>query len=93
LRDARERFGCAVGEEFLYWRQREDKDGAYCVPLIADAENYNLDVRRLSIYRLKRQRGVEFMEPAPLAETPASEGRVEEFLLSGRRGTRRSDPG
>ncbi len=94
LRDARERFGCAVGDEFLYWRQREDKDGAYCVPLIADSENYNVDLRRLAVYRLQRQRGVEFLEPVLEGEAPAAaEGRVEDFLLSGRRGTRRSDPG
>ena len=93
LRDARERFGCAVGDEFLYWRQREDKDGAYCVPLIADSENYNIDVRRLSIYRLQRQRGVEFLAPVPAVDVPLAEGRVEEFLLSGRRGVRRPEPG
>lgn len=92
LRDARERFGCASGEEFLYWRQREDKDGAYCVPLISDSESYNIDVRRLALYRLRRQRGVEFIEPVPLVDVVPVEGRVEDFLLSGRRGTRRPEP-
>jgi len=91
LRDARERFGCAAGEEFLYWRQREDKDGAYCVPLISDAEGYNLEVRRLVIYRLRRQRGLEFLEPVLEGVKATSEGRVDEFLQSGRRGLRRSD--
>ena len=65
LRDARERFGCAAGEEFLYWRQREDKEGAYCVPLISDAESYNIDGVRLAGRSIdsQRQRGVEFLEP------------------------------
>lgn len=93
MRDARERFGCAVGDEFLYWRQREDKDGAYCIPLIDDSENYNIDIRRLALYRLQRQRGVEFLEPVLTGTAPAAEGRVEDFLLSGRRGARRSEPG
>lgn len=93
LRDARERFGCAVGDEFLYWRQREDKDGAYCVPLIDDAESYNVDVHRLAIYRLHRQRGVEFLEPILQSEGQATEGRVDAFLLTGRRGLKRPDAG
>lgn len=93
LRDARERFGCAVGEEFLYWRQREDKQGAYCVPLIDDAESYNIDVRRLAIFRLQRQRGVEFLEPVLEAGPTSTEGRIDDFLLSGRRGLKRSDAG
>jgi hypothetical protein len=91
LRDARERFGCAAGEEFLYWRQREDKDGAYCVPLISDTEGYNLEVRRLGIYRLQQKRGLDFLEPALEGLKTPSEGRVDDFLQSGRRGLRRSD--
>ena len=47
MRDAREKFGCAVGVEFLYWRQREDQNGAYCVALIDDPDNYNIEIKPL----------------------------------------------
>jgi hypothetical protein len=64
LEEARTRFGCAVGEEFLYFRQRDDRDGIYAVSLIADAENYTVEVAPLAVFRVERQHGVSLLDPA-----------------------------
>jgi hypothetical protein len=61
LQDARRRFDCAVGEEFLYFRRRDDPDGIYAVSLIADADSYNVPVSPLGIYRVGRQQGVSLL--------------------------------
>jgi hypothetical protein len=93
LRDARERFGCAVGEEFLYWRQREDPAGAYCVSLIEDAEDYNIELKVLGIYRAEKQRGVEFLEPShEKRKADENDERFEEFFLKGRKEKLRAPP-
>ncbi len=94
LRDARERFGCAVGEEFLYWRQREDQAGAYCLSLIQDLDDYNIELKPLGIYRAGKQRGVEFLEPSH-EQRRLDEGdqRFEDFFLKGRKGRVRDAPG
>jgi hypothetical protein len=85
LRDARERFGCAVGEEFLYFRQREHNEGIYAVSLIADSDSYNIEVKPLGLYRVDRQHGVSLLAPASEPQAPApAEKRFEEFFLSGR---------
>ncbi|MHB1846573.1 MAG: hypothetical protein ACYCWW_17255 [Deltaproteobacteria bacterium] len=87
LRDAKSQFGCAVGGEFLYWRQREDQTGAYCVPLIDDSEEYNIEIKALAVYRVEKQRGVEFLEPAREGRRlDEGDQRFEEFFLKGRKG-------
>ena len=87
MRDARERFGCAVGVEFLYWRQREDQNGAFCVALMDDPDNYNIEIKPLGIYRVEKQRGVEFLEPAQEARrSEEGDQRFEEYFLRGRKG-------
>jgi hypothetical protein len=93
LQDARERFGCAVGEEFLYWRQREDQTGAYCVALILDSDSYNIEVKPLTLYRVEKQRGVEFLEPGREGrKIDESDQRFESYFLVGRKGKPRSRP-
>ncbi len=64
LGEARQRFGCTAGTSFLYWRSRDDRRGAFAVALADDGESYNVDVRALAVYRVDRQRGVAFLEPA-----------------------------
>lgn len=88
LREATERFGCAAGEDFLYFRHKDDQRWAYCISLVDDADSYNVEVRPLSVYSVEQKRGVAFLEPA--RERPASteEGdrRFEEYFLMGRKG-------
>jgi hypothetical protein len=90
--EAREQFGCAAGEEFLYFRQKDNQKLAFCVPLVEDGETYNVEVKPLSIYTVDRQRGVGFLEPALDSPASAEEGdrRFEEYFLKGRKGTQRS---
>ncbi|MBI3182550.1 MAG: hypothetical protein HYZ28_10465 [Myxococcales bacterium] len=89
---ARVSFGCAPGDDFLYFRQKESQKLAFAVALVEDAENYNVEVKPLSIYTVERQRGASFLEPARAEASAAEEGdrRFEEYFLKGRKGEARS---
>lgn len=63
LDSAKEHFGAGVGTDFLYFRVAGNQEGALCVSLIADRENYNLELQPLSIYSLDSQVGVAHLEP------------------------------
>lgn len=67
---AKERFGAGVGTDFLYFRETGNQEGALCVSLIADRENYNAEVQPLSIYSLDARVGVAHLEPAREKVTP-----------------------
>ncbi len=88
LEDAREKFGCSVGTDFLYFRHRDDRRLAWCVALLEDRESYNLEVKPLSVYQVDRTRGVAFLEPARAVCLSQEEGdlRFEEYFLKGRKG-------
>lgn len=94
LAQAKERFGCAAGTDFLYFRVRDDQKHALALGLIDDAENYNLEVKSLALYVVDRQRGVGFLEPAKHAASSAEEGdrRFESYFLTGRKGQASSNP-
>lgn len=88
LDQARERFGCAARTDFLYFRQKDNNKTAYCVPLIEDHDNFNVEVLPLNVYSVDRQRGVSFLEPARADRASNEDGdkRFEEFFLKGRKG-------
>jgi hypothetical protein len=85
---AREKFGCATGTDFLYFRQKDDQRLAYCISLVEDKEAYNIEVKPLAVYSVDRQRGVAFLEPARAASPSLEEGdrRFEDYFLKGRKG-------
>jgi len=89
IEEARERFGCAAGEEFLYFRQTDNQKLAFCVSLVDDGETYNVEVKPLTVYSVDRQRGVSFLEPARADAPSADEGdqRMQDFMLKGRKGS------
>jgi hypothetical protein len=92
---ARERFGCAAGETFLYWRHAHDKKSAFAVALADDVGGTNLDVKALGIYSVGA-RGAAFLEPAREGLAPASDPgdrRFEEWFLGPRKGARRDPEG
>jgi hypothetical protein len=93
LKQARERFGCACGEEFVYFRSKEDQKRAFCVPLVDDSEHYNIEIKPLTVYSIERQRGVSFIEPAVEHRVSDAEGdrRFEEYFLAGRKGKARDE--
>src|SRR5512138_934875 len=64
LAEAREKFGCAAGDTWLYWRHPDDKRAAFAVALADDPDGANLEVRALGVYTVGRARGVAFLEPA-----------------------------
>lgn len=75
--------GCLVGEEFLYWPRRESNKDAYCMSLADHPEGYNIDLKAKTLYLVKRQRGVEFIEPLP-PESLCADGddpRIDEFFM------------
>jgi len=84
---ARVRFDCSAGSDFLYFPQKDHPRHAFCVPLVEDRESYNLEVVALSIYTVDHQRGISFLEPVGSDTAPSvAEGdrRFEEFLLTDR---------
>ncbi|MGQ0507464.1 MAG: hypothetical protein ACT4TC_19330 [Myxococcaceae bacterium] len=87
LQKARDQFGCSPGIDFLYFRHRDNKR-AYCVALVEDHDNYNVELRPLMLYAVDRQRGVTFLEPARIDAPSVEEGdrRFEEYFLQGRKG-------
>ncbi|HET8540598.1 MAG TPA: hypothetical protein VFL83_12065 [Anaeromyxobacter sp.] len=94
LAEARERFGCAAGEAWLYWRHPDDKRAAFAVALADDPDGANLEVKALAVYTVGRARGVAFLEPAREGLAPgAEEGdrRFEEYFLGPRKGVRRDE--
>ncbi len=92
LQHARERFDCSAGTDFLYFRHRDNAKLAYCVCLIEDHDNYNVELRPLMLYAVDRQRGAAFLEPARADSPSVEEGdrRFEEYFLRGRKGEARS---
>lgn len=90
LAEATTRFGCAAGEDFLYFRQKDQASWAFCLALVEDGESYNVEVRPLAIYSVEQKRGVTFLEPARERAASPDEGdkRFEEYFLSGRKGRR-----
>jgi hypothetical protein len=88
LEEAREKFGCSSGTDFLYFRHRDDQRMAYCIALLEDRDGYNLEVKPLALYQVDRTRGVAFLEPARAVSLSQEEGdlRFEEYFLKGRKG-------
>jgi hypothetical protein len=89
-------FGCVHGDRFLYWRHRDDKRAAFAVPLLDDAEGYNVELKALAVFTVGPLRGVAFLEPAREGLAPnVEEGdrRFEDYLLGPRKGVRRGDGG
>ncbi len=95
LEEAREKFGCSAGTDFLYFRHRDDQRLAYCIALLEDREGYNLEVKSLAVYQVDRARGVAFLEPARAVLLSQEEGdlRFEEYFLRGRKGEARAGAG
>jgi hypothetical protein len=95
LAQARERFGCAAGEAFLYWRHADDKRSALAVALADQAEGMNVAVKSLRVYTVGRQRGAASLEPAreDLAAAGERDRRIEELFLGPRDGARDGDEG
>ena len=95
LDEARQRFGCAAGTSFLYWRSRDDERAAFAVALADEAEAYNLEVKALGVYQVDRQRGVAFLEPARegrVATDEEGDRRFEAWFLGPRAGRAVSRP-
>lgn len=94
LEEACELFGCAKGDEFLYFRQKESPKHAWCVALIEDTQSSNIEVKPLAIYSIDQRRGVEFLEPAVESRPSDEEGdrRFEQYFLKGRKGQVREEP-
>ncbi|MCX7945295.1 MAG: hypothetical protein N2746_12375 [Deltaproteobacteria bacterium] len=89
LRLAREKFECIAEDEFLYWQQKENAQLIYCVPLITDLDNYNIEIRALNIYQVDRSKGVSFIEPLVVDRKRISDEedtRIDDFFLKGRKG-------
>jgi len=94
MKEACDKFGCAQGDEFAYFRQKENPRRAWCVAFTEDSQNYNIEVKALTAYSIDQKRGVEFLEPAVELRTTDEEGdrRFEEYFLKGRKGRAAEEP-
>ncbi len=94
MKEACERFGCAQGDEFAYFRQKESPKRAWCVALVEDGQSYNIEVKPTAVYDIDQKRGVEFLEPAVEVRSSDAEGdrRFEDYFLKGRKGRLREEP-
>lgn len=83
-----QRFGCALGTDFLYFRHPTQPRQAYAVAIVHDSEHYNLEVQPLAVYSVELERGVQFLLPAHARGADPEEGdrRFEAWFLSGRAG-------
>jgi hypothetical protein len=92
LSAAKEQFGCALGDEFLYFRERDQSQRAFAVALVADSTTFNIELAPLAVYTVDRARGVSFLEPAVETPPSAEEGdrRFEAYFLQGRKGERKT---
>ena len=85
---AAERFGCAAGEAFLYWRHQDDQQAAWAVALVEDATRWNLPAKALEVFTVGRVRGVALLEPAreglPLS-LDRGDRRFDDYFLGPRR--------
>jgi len=92
LEAARDRFGCAAGESFLYWRNPDDQRAAWAVALYEDASGFNVPVRPLEVYTVGRVRGVAYLEAAREGlrlSVDDGDRRFEDYFLGPRHGARR----
>lgn len=60
--EARDRFDCLLHQDFLYWSAREDNKLVYAVPLIADRENYVVELKPGRLYRCPHDKGIDALE-------------------------------
>ncbi|MDF1565592.1 MAG: hypothetical protein P1V51_21320 [Deltaproteobacteria bacterium] len=85
-KEAQERFACVAGDDFLYWGSKENDRLAWCVSLISDDRNYNMEVVALGTYRVTSREGVRRLEPPPPDGVNLEEGdrRIEAYFLGTR---------
>lgn len=65
---ARERFSCVLIEEFVYVPIADDSKWVWCVPLVDEADQFNVQLRRLQVYQIERGRALDYIEPVAMAE-------------------------
>lgn len=98
LARAEERFGCCAGDDFLYFRQRDDQRSVICISIVDDLESYNVQVKPLAVYLVERTRGVTELEVSRSSlgskeQTDKGDSRFDEFFLAGRKGRNPSPRG
>ena len=79
-RQAEVAFHCVVIHSFLYWPDRDDLMSILCVPLMSDSNHLNLQVQACLVYRLGRQRGLDFIEPLAPAIDEDDSRRLDAFF-------------
>ena len=53
----------------------------FCIPLISDDKNYNMEIKKLNLYQVDSQRGVDFLEPVVIpSKDDKSDSRIDDFF-------------
>ena len=54
--NARQKFDCTAGTDFLYFRSKDDPKTAFGIPLADDRDTFNIEVKALNVYVVRRAR-------------------------------------
>ncbi len=64
---------CVLIEEFLFIPITDDSKWVWCVPLVDEPDEFNVQLTRLAIYQIERGRALDYIEPVAVAELESSE--------------------
>lgn len=68
IKEAREKFDVLMIEEFMFSPIDNDSRWVWCVPLIDESDEFNVQLSRYQIYRIERGRALDFIEPVVVEE-------------------------
>lgn len=69
----RDAFKCVLIEEFVFIPIADDSKWVWCVPLVEEPDEFNVQLSRLAIYQIERGRALDYIEPVALAELESAE--------------------
>lgn len=80
-KNASEEFHCALLDEFMFWPQQENVQGAWVVSLFSVTHHLNIQVHELQLCQCDRQKGLDLIEPVPDEhEASREDARLEAFF-------------
>ena len=82
--EAEENFECMFLSSFFYWPSSDGDGSAFCVPIMSDRHNLNIQVEAFRVYRVERGKGVDFIEPVPEERLDDDDPRLRKFFFEGR---------
>lgn len=69
----RDLFKCVLIEEFVFIPIADDSKWIWCVPLIEEPDELNVQLTRFGIYQIERGRALDYIEPVAVAELESAD--------------------